>query len=280
MPFWYRGPGCKDVPLTEPGLWLPLSCAVAYAASVEAGTTLGATSLTKAFDCAGGTSLLVAAFSGDLFAGSDDCTGVTYAGVSLTLAGKLGVASGRYTYVYYLLSPSAGSNNLVISFTSAHFIGGVMASYSGVGSKDSATTVTANSASAGTTLTTSITPTADNCWTILGEGGYNLTNAAPGAGTGSTFRVATATYGETGLFDSGAAITPAASYSMTTTRAGSSANPIIHVLSAFSPTGGGGGGGNPWYVYAQQRTKTTLNRVLRNPELIWTPDYAFSGRMN
>ncbi len=44
----------------------------------------------------------------------------------------------------------------------------------------------------------------------------------------------------------------------------------------FTIGGGGGGGGNPWYAYAQQRVKTSLGRIWKKSDTLWTPDYACS----
>lgn len=46
---------------------------------------------------------------------------------------------------------------------------------------------------------------------------------------------------------------------------------------SFKAAVGGGGGGNPWYAYAQQRVRTTLERPWHRNGLLWTPSYALGS---
>lgn len=220
--------------------------AIAFNAAADGGNTVG--NLTFSYTSGSGSNrLLVVGIVGDSpIAGgglnADDITSVTYAGVAMTLAIKLAPGThpfNRWLYLYYLLAPATGSNNVVISISGSHFVGAGAADYTGVkqSSQPDATTSQIG-AGAVTSLTTSITTIADNSWAILVENSYDA-NAAPNAGTGATRRTFDATFGAWGIFDSNAAITPAGSYSMTTSL-NNSVDTISHVIASFQPDTGSG----------------------------------------
>lgn len=214
---------------------------IAFNAAADLGNNGGTTnSLTASYTCGSGSNrLLVVGLVGDTDNGNDDITSVTYGGVAMTLAKKSASATGgtlRYDYIYYLLNPASGANNVVINCTNNHFLLAVAADYTGVkqsGQPDATTTQT--SGSAVTSLTTSITTVADNCWAVLLEQ-QDKTGATPTAGAGATRRTFGASFNQPALFDSGGAITPAGSYSMTTNYG--IADLITHVIASFSPAGG------------------------------------------
>ena len=52
----------------------------------------------------------------------DDISSVTYAGVPMTLIQKVKTPNDRWQYFYYLLSPSSGTNNVVITAASSHYL--------------------------------------------------------------------------------------------------------------------------------------------------------------
>jgi hypothetical protein len=161
----------------------------------------------------------------------DFVTGVTYAGVSMTLIAKQGYNSNtNYEYLYYLVAPATGANNVVISrSTSSGWCVGDSASYTGVKQTspiDAYTTKEFTSAD-GTSLTTTLSSVADNCWFVLGMNSQrNLT-----ASTGVTARHQQITQSFIG--DSNSPKTPAGSYSMTVTI--SQANASASVMASFAP---------------------------------------------
>jgi hypothetical protein len=223
--------------------------AIAFNNAAYGGNNSGTTnSFTFSYACGSGANrLLVVVVLGDTTSahggtGFDDITGVTYNGVSMTLAVKKVTAPGgsdRFSYIYFLLNPASGANNVVISCTNNHFLFGGAADYTGVAQsgQPDATQVDAGSGSV-STFTSSITTIADNSWAILLEEGYDTNNddLPPIAGTGVTRRAFESTYGAFGLFDSNGAITPPAAYSMTTTRSTAS-NTINHIKASFAPVG-------------------------------------------
>lgn len=143
-------------------LFLLLLSRVGYSAVAfdAAASTQGiATSYTWAHTCTGSNLVLVvgiATKSGTL----DTVTGVTYNSVSLTRAGVTQTAQGA-TYLYYILSPSTGANNVVVS-TGVEADNTVVgsASYTGVTAVGAFVAVTAASTSISTNYTTSV----DNAW--------------------------------------------------------------------------------------------------------------------
>jgi hypothetical protein len=209
---------------------------IAFVGAADGGNNGGSTSsLTFSYTAgAGSNRLLVVGALGD--SSVDDVTGATYAGSAMTLAAKLapGGPVNRWAYLFWKVGPASGANNVVISASSTHFILAGAADYSGVNpaGQPDATTTQAGSGSI-TSLTTSITTAANNSWTILLENSFDA-NIPPTAGSGLVRRATDAAFGGWGLFDSNGAITPAGSYSMTTTRTNSS-NTIDHVVASFKP---------------------------------------------
>jgi hypothetical protein len=211
--------------------------AIAFDAATDGGNNGGTTnSLTFSHTCTGSNLILFVHFQGDAIGGADDITGVTYNGTSLTLALKTGLGNNRFSYVYYLLSPSTGAHNVVISCTANHYIIGTAASYTGAAQTTPDNTAVGGSVNASDlTCTTSITTVADNCWVFLGETSYSDQNA-PVAGTNTVRRTYGVAFGEPGTFDSGGVVHPAGSLSMTTTLVSNNVNIyIIHIMVSFAP---------------------------------------------
>lgn len=222
--------------------------AIAYDAATDGGNA-SSTSHTFSHTCGASATILFVAVIGDTTGGADDVTGVTYNSVSMTLVGKQTEATcNRFTYLYVLVSPATGANNVVISASSSHFLGGGAVSYTGssTGALDASTT---NYGSA-TNFTTSVTTVADNCWTVIVEGNYS-SDTPPTAGSGTTRRTYDAAYGTWGLFDSNAAITPAGSTSLITDRSGAS-SASAGIMASFAPAAAAGGQGGAVYFYSQQ----------------------------
>lgn len=137
-------------------------------------------------------------------------TGVTYNGVAMTQLGSTITAPGGIKSVkYFLQNPATGANNIVLNTDNAGDILDCNAtSYNGTDTSTAPNLIATDIAS-GTPTTTTGTTTVNNAWTIL------LGNGGQTAGTGSTKRGSS--HAQNGcIYDSNAAITPAGSYSMTT----------------------------------------------------------------
>lgn len=197
--------------------------AIAFDAATTPVNNSNSTSLTFSHTCTGSNRALFVATG---LHTSDVVTGVTYGGVAMTLMGK--VTNGRWVYIYGLLNPASGANDVVVTCSSAaDFLGATAMSYTGVlqsGLPDAVNTFTGNS----TTITTSLTSVADNCWFLVaGRMGPNAT-----ASTNTTYRGNMNDTWEV-VGDSNGPKTPAGSFSMTSTS--SSANPWNVVMLSVAP---------------------------------------------
>ncbi len=94
----------------------------------------------------------------------DQIAGVTYNSVAMTRLNTVSNASGggMRAYIYYLLAPSVGANNIVVSASGSIFIQAESVSYLGV-KQTSPDATAATTASASTTCANAVTTTADNC---------------------------------------------------------------------------------------------------------------------
>jgi len=181
--------------------------AIAFDASSTGGDTTG-TSLTWAHTCTGDNLILFVLTRGGGGEG-DRISGITYDSVALTkISHAIVPGDSPYVSLWYLIAPSTGADNIVISLSSGYMVG-LGCSYSGAkqsSQPDNSTTKT--QAAGSSSITTTLTTVADNCWTIIScRGGGTLSG-----GAGTTFRVAHG--GDNALLDSNAAITPAASTSL------------------------------------------------------------------
>jgi hypothetical protein len=199
--------------------------AIAFDLATNSTILTSVTSLTFSHTCTGANRILFVAIGAPV---GDVVSGVTYAGVSMTLVNKA-VENTRYVYMYYLIAPATSANNVVVSCGStADSLGATAVSYTGTkqtGQPDNSTIAGGISTSRTTTLTT----VANNCWAII----CGRCDNAVTAGTNVTKR------GDAGdstfyiVGDSNGAISPAGSYGQTITWAGSADN--AYVMASFSP---------------------------------------------
>lgn len=200
---------------------------IAFDTSTKA-AQVNSTSLTYSHTCTGSDRILFVTIQGQT--NSDNVTGVTYAGVSMTLIDKdLYPTNGRWSYLYYLIAPTTGANNIVISASVTTFLGSAAASYTGVDQTSPIDASTKNTTSSASSLTTTLTTTTDNCWTVMGNA--NGIGNSTGGGSGTTLRETDGS--GYALFDSNAAITPAGSTSLISQYSGS--GPMVQIMAAFKP---------------------------------------------
>lgn len=202
--------------------------AIAYDAFSDGGLSSSVTSLSWSHTCTGSNRLLVVGIIGDTT--SDKLTGVTYAGVAMTLIAKLQMPSNTWQYLYYLLNPTSGANNIVATGGSTmNVLGGQGVSYTGVkqsSQPDGYTTATPTATSCVTTITT----TADNCWAVtMGR----CTGVAPS--TTATGGVNRGVSSYQGMFDSNGVIHPAGSFSMTIFPNGGGTQTFCDLMATFAP---------------------------------------------
>ena len=175
--------------------------AIAFDAATDGGNSATGT-LTFAHTCTGTNRFIVVGFVGNTV---DDVTGVTYNGVAMSLIAKVLSDSTRYVYLYGLVAPATGSNNVVITTSSADTIIGGALSYTGV--KQEAAEASGTAAGASTHPQASVTTVTANAWVVGILAGS--TNDDTTADSGTTFR-ASLTAARRKLADSGVPIaTPA-----------------------------------------------------------------------
>lgn len=158
----------------------------------------------------------------------------TYAGVNMTLIGSQAVG-GNNLYLYYLLSPTLGTNNLEVNGIGQGNFGMHGISYTGVkqSGQPDATTSSANGFNSNSySLTT--TTVADNCWITMLAMGASGSNNAMNAGTNFTTR---ATGNDTrGLMgDTNGVVHPAGSITMGVSTGGTAQN-IGGISASFAPS--------------------------------------------
>jgi hypothetical protein len=196
--------------------------AIAYdAESVALKAPSGTGPLTFAHTCTGSDLIL---FCGCFATAGDVVTGITYNSVAMTLIGK--VANGsEQAYLYYLINPTTGANNISVSWSGSTILRAHGVSYTGAkqsGVPDANSTATGT----GTSLASSVTTVADNCWVIaMYRAAGDIT-----AGSGTTLRGTSTT---SNILDSNGAVTPAGSK---TINANSSiSGGMAAVIASFAP---------------------------------------------
>lgn len=191
-------------------------------------TSGSVTSKTASHTCSSGSNrVLLVSVAGNNTT-SDVITGATYNGVSMTLIAKHGHGGGnsRYTYLYGLLAPATGANNIVVSASSSTYIFICAADYTGVkqtGLPDAYQTGTGS-----TNLSLSVSTTDDNCWGIMISQGYP---GPPTAVSGCTRRIYETSFSALALFDTNGPKTPAGTLTCETTGHGDQHG----ILASFAP---------------------------------------------
>lgn len=169
--------------------------AIAFDASAT-GVTGSGTSLTFSHTCTGSNLILVC--YADHGSGVN-ITGVTYNGTSMTAVDTVLSGDGEKMDSFYLIAPSTGANNVVISAASATLIIGASGSYTGAKQSGQPDTHTTDSAT-GTDdqVDCTVTVVADNSWGTMGVRGTGAGTSSAGA---NTFQRA-ANSGNVQLYDS------------------------------------------------------------------------------
>lgn len=171
-------------------------------------------------------------------ASTDVVTGVTYAGSTMSKLVDMQQGDQGHSYIYGLIAPNTGANDIVVSWTGLTYarIGGV--SYTGVqqsGLPDA--TVTRDITTGTTQITGTVTTVADPTWAmaVTRDGG-----AAMSAGANQTLRVNLSAQGVF-IGDTNGSISPAQAFAMTTNQTGTSTMSII--LASFADVTQIGAGG-------------------------------------
>lgn len=164
----------------------------------------GSASITVSHTCSGSDRVLFVVWrtTGDA---TPNVSSASYAGEAMTLVDVQGANNdlNNAVYLYYILNPATGTNDISVTMQSTATIGSLAAaSYTGVGS------IGATNKTYGTTsgnYTNTVTTTKDNSWLVMGA------YAVQSAGTGTTSR---ANNNDVHIFDSNGAKSPTGSYSL------------------------------------------------------------------
>lgn len=192
----------------------PYYFAIAFGAETQ-GSVSGSTTLTFTSPTVSGSNTFGAL---TVFTQTDlTISSVTWNAVSATsIAGVTNDSANERIEMWYIIAPAAGANNIVMTRSGAtNAMNGYASYYSGCKQSGQPDAFSNNHNSSISTWVQSVTTIANNCWTICnsrnGVGSFS-------ASTNTTFR---STAASVVLADNNAAITPAQSYSMTMTFAGS-----------------------------------------------------------
>ena len=199
--------------------------AIAFDAATDGGITNPGTSHTFSHTTGAGSDRILFVFS---FAHTTDVvTGATYAGSAMTLIDKRLITGDRWVYLWYIVAPSTGANNVVISASSSVVIAGCSASYTGASQTGQPDSFTNGENPGQTTFSLATTTVADNCWAVMGFRSDGTDNTP---GTGDNERVDSVT--GFCFYDTGP-VTPAGSVTISTSS--SNASPYGGVIASFAP---------------------------------------------
>lgn len=202
--------------------------AIVYDTFTDGGFVGPVTSHTYTHTCSASSNRILFVFV-SIASASDLVSGVTYGGVSMTRIDTQIYTAGRSDYLYYLVNPATGANNVVISTSSSTDIGALSTSYTGVAQTSPIDVSAKNTGTSVATKTTSLTTLTDNCWTILQ---HHNTASNPTAGASTTKRGYNAADVGMAIFDSNAAITPAGTTSLISNF---STGNVGQIMAAFKP---------------------------------------------
>ena len=193
---------------------------MAIALDSSSGSGVSTSSLSYSHTISGSDRILI---MGVTFATGTSINGTpTYGGVSMTQIDSVIAAAGSTfsnTYFFYLLAPTVGTANIVINGSTSNYIYSSAISYTGVDQTNPIDASGSFTQASSTSITKSITTTADNCW--LSSFTVSGTANSISAGTNVTQRQNIGP-GWCASGDTNAAQTPAGSYGQTWTGASDS----------------------------------------------------------
>ena len=205
--------------------------AVALDASLDLGS-VSASSLTAAFTVGAGTDRIL--FVG-VSASTDLVTGVTYNGVAMTLVGKKNISSGGQGYLFVLVNPASGSNNVAISASGSTTITGMAVSYTGAkqtGQPDNHNEAQGIGIGDGSWTGTSLTTVAANCW---GVGFFIISGGGTPAAQNGTHQLRVAA--GRGLVDWETVIAAGGTLSLTMNQVGSGQQNWAYMIASIASDG-------------------------------------------
>lgn len=161
-----------------------------------------------------------------VYSGNNVITGVTYNTVAMTQTVNIAQGANGRVYLYYLVSPATGANNVVVSQSGSDQIHAIASSYTGA-STTGVPDATNTASGAGTaSATVNVTSVATSVWGV----GVTWTNRDNSAGTNAT--IIGGDTSQFSMFDSNGTLTPAGSKTFAVTM--SSASSWVVGVSTFA----------------------------------------------
>lgn len=179
---------------------------IAVDATSQGQSAANQTSYSLSHTCSGSNRILFACVS---VTAGDNISDVTYGGSAMTLIDK-SVNTNAFTYLYYIIAPATGANNISVSKSTGAYIVIRGVSYTGAKQTGVPDAYTNNGSASTNSLTTSVTTVADNCWVILTAASQRNVSCS----SGGTYRIGNAN-AQFQVFDTNGVKTPAGSVSMT-----------------------------------------------------------------
>ena len=155
--------------------------AVALAGGVGLSSVSPATSLTFAYSTSGSNRYLTVSVIID---SSSTVTGVTYNGVAMTNLVSIRNTGGHIVYIWGLVAPATGSNNVVVTASSSTTIGAGAIAFTGVNQTTPTSSPQTNQADAVTSSSLTVTSKVDDM--VIDTIGSAI--SAPTVGAGQTQR--------------------------------------------------------------------------------------------
>lgn len=201
--------------------------AIAHDSSTVPTTAVGS-SQTLSHTCSGSNRIL---FVNVCYHTAKTFSSCTYAGTAMTEIASQALANFETMKLFYLINPASGANNVVVTLTSSDNITTGANSYTGAKQTGQPDAFSKNGTLETTTsYAKSLTTVADNCWVLM----FGLATSGPtiSAGAGTVVRGQEKVQYGNFIADSGAAVTPAGSKTLTVT---STSQPFVSILASFSP---------------------------------------------
>lgn len=200
------------------------------------GDTSAVTSVTWTHTCSGSNRILfVAAYAES----GNTVTGITYSGVSMTLAKSVNLG-GLTVYIYVLVAPATGANGVVIHYSGTSGLKfGMAASYTGANQTGQPDASNSSAHTPSTSESLSLTTIANNAWIF---GLFVDDNAGTFSGTGAFSVLYQGTGGPTSaggwngfsILDTNGPITPAGATTVGVSSTAAAADTMLVAVS-FAP---------------------------------------------
>lgn len=223
--------------------------AITFGGQVDNTSFGSGSSQTTAFAISGTDTILWVGVLAQKGSNTDYVTGVTYNGVSMTQLGQVANNANVRIYLYYLINPASGTNNIIVSCSaSMDYIETIATYYNGANQTGVPDASVSTGPNTSTSITTTLTTIADNCWLV---GMYRNEFGNFTAGSNTTIRNSTSSQV---MADSNSAQTPAGSKSMTLTFGGSVS--VSGIMASFAPSIASVLGKNTFAFQAVNRSNT------------------------